>query len=63
MEEDRLYTQATGQPKVEIFPASETEFFLKVVEARITFVKNAEGKVTRLILSLGGADVPGKKVK
>jgi len=44
-EGDRLMTQATGQPKVEIFPSSETEFFLKVVDARITFVRGPGGKV------------------
>ena len=32
-------TQATGQQKVEVFPSSETEFFLKVVDAQITFVR------------------------
>jgi hypothetical protein len=44
---DRLFAQLTGQPKIEIFPKSETEFFWKVVNAQITFVKNASGKVTK----------------
>ena len=38
-EGDRLMTQATGQEKIEIFPLSETEFFPKVVDARIRFVR------------------------
>ena len=29
--------QATGQPRFEIFPESESKFFLKVVDAQITF--------------------------
>lgn len=38
-----------GQPKpVPLFAESETVFFLKVVDATITFIKNADGKVTGL---------------
>ncbi len=51
---DRLMTQATGQGEIEIFPESETKFFPKVIEAKITFVKDESGKVTHLILNQGG---------
>jgi hypothetical protein len=54
-EGDRLMTQATGQPKFELFPESETKFFLKVVDAQVTFVKDDKGVVTHLILHQGGA--------
>ena len=53
-EGDRLMTQATGQGQVEIFPESETRFFPKVIEAKITFVKDESGKVTHLILQQNG---------
>src|SRR5499426_1324445 len=53
-ESDRLMTQATGQPKFELFPESETNFFLKVVDAQVTFVKDEKGVVTHLILHQGG---------
>lgn len=36
-----LMAQATGQFKFELFPESETKFFLKVVDAKVTFVKDA----------------------
>jgi CubicO group peptidase (beta-lactamase class C family) len=62
-EGEKLMAQATGQPKVEIFPESETKFVLRVVDAQITFVKDEGGRVTGLILHQGGRDVPGKKVK
>ena len=58
---DRLMTQATGQGKVEIFPLSETEFFPKVVDARITFVKGPDGKVGQLVLRQGGREMPAKR--
>ena len=63
LEGNRLMTQATGQGKVEIFPSSPTEFFLKVVDAQITFVKDASGAVTQLVLHQGGRDMPAKKIK
>ena len=53
----RLFAQATGQPRFEIFAQSESEFFLKVVDARITFLKDG------LILHQGGVDQKAKKVK
>jgi hypothetical protein len=61
-EGDSLMTQATGQPKFELFPESETKFFLKVVDAQVTFVKDDKGAVTHLILHQGG-DRTAKKIK
>jgi CubicO group peptidase (beta-lactamase class C family) len=62
-EGDRLMTQATGQGKVEIFPYSETEFFLKVTDAQITFVKGTSGIVDSIVLHQGGRDLPAKRKK
>ncbi len=45
-EGNSLMSQATGQAKVEIFPESETTFFLRVVDAKVTFVKDPQGRVT-----------------
>jgi len=60
---DRLFTQATGQAKFEVFAESETKFFLKVVEAQIEFVKDETAKVTKLILYQGGRVMEAKKIK
>jgi D-alanyl-D-alanine carboxypeptidase len=62
-EGDHLMTQATGQGKVEIFPSSETEFFLKVTDAQITFVKGPSGTVDSIVLHQGGRDLPAKRRK
>jgi len=59
----KLMAQASGQPKNELFPTSETEFFLKVVNAQITFVKNEQGQVTQLILHQNGRNMPAKKTR
>jgi CubicO group peptidase (beta-lactamase class C family) len=60
---DKLISQATGQGEVEIFPESETRFFLKVVDAQVDFVKDASGRVTGLVLHQGGQNLPAKKIK
>ncbi|HVP91055.1 MAG TPA: serine hydrolase [Terriglobales bacterium] len=57
----RLLSRATGQPEVELFPESETRFFLKVVDAQVDFVRDASGRVTSLVLHQGGQDLPAKK--
>ena len=53
-EGNRLFAQLTGQPKFEVFPKSETEFFWKVVNAQVTFVKDKSGKVTKAIHEQSG---------
>lgn len=62
-EGDQLFIQATGQSKLQVFPESESDFFYKVVDAQVTFVRDAGGTVTGLILHQGGRDTPGKKIK
>lgn len=61
-EGDRLFAQPTGQPKLEVFPESETKFFLKVADAQLTFVVGAEGRAEALILHQGGRDQRAEKV-
>ncbi len=53
-EDDKLLTQATGQSAVEIFASSDSTFYLKVVEASVTFHRNAEGEVDHLTLHQNG---------
>ena len=60
---DRFFAQATGQRQLEIFPETETKFYLQAVDAQITFVKDEKGQVTHLVLHQNEADLQGKKVK
>jgi len=62
-EGNRLMTQATGQGKFEVFPESETRFFLKVVDAQVEFVADEDGSVNKMILYQGGQKIDGKRVK
>lgn len=63
LEDGLLYAQATGQSKFALFAESETEFFLKIVDAQITFKKDDSGDVTGMILHQNGANTPGRKVR
>ena len=58
-----LFVQATGQPKFPLFAESDSEFFLKVVDAQISFIKDSAGKVNQIVLHQGGANIPGNRVK
>jgi CubicO group peptidase (beta-lactamase class C family) len=62
MEEGKLFGQATGQPKAQLFPQKEDYFFLKVVDAQVEFTKDETGKITFLTLYQGGRKTKGKKV-
>ncbi len=62
-EGEKLMTQATGQPAVELFPEAANKFFIKVVDAKVTFNRDDKGAVTGLIIHQGGQDTPAKKIK
>jgi len=61
-EGDHLFVQATGQPKLEIFPESERDYFLKVVDAQITFETDSQGRATGLVLHQNGMNQPAKRL-
>jgi CubicO group peptidase (beta-lactamase class C family) len=54
---DHLMLQVSGQAKYQMYPESETRFFLKVVDAQVEFVKDASGAVTEAVLHQAGRDM------
>ncbi|MCA1629716.1 MAG: serine hydrolase [Acidobacteria bacterium] len=60
---DRLMGEIVGQGTAQLLPESETSFFLKELDTRITFVKDANGKVTHMDVQLNGQKMQAKKVK
>lgn len=60
---NQLFAQATGQPQFELFAESENKFFLKVVEAKVTFNKKPDGSIKSLTLLQGGQEMEGVKIK
>jgi len=61
-EGNNLFGQATGQGKLQIFPETQSKFFLKTVDAEVEFIKDDKGQVTKLVLYQNGAH-NAKKVK
>jgi uncharacterized protein len=61
-EGDKFFLQPTGQGRIEIFPESDAKFFLKIIEAQATFVRDAQGKVTSVVWRQNGEDSLAKKV-
>jgi CubicO group peptidase (beta-lactamase class C family) len=62
-EGNSLFAQAKGQEKFQLYAESDFQFFVKVAEAGITFVPDADGKVNRLILNQNGTPIPAKRIK
>ena len=67
-EGDQLIGQAWGenvmQGAFDIYPESETNFFLKIDGSQSTFIKNDKGEVTAVIHHIEGRpDLEGKKLK
>lgn len=62
-EGDKFMTQATGQGQFEIFPESETTFYPTAFVAKLTFVKDADGKVTGIRIDQNGRVTHGKRIK
>jgi len=51
-----LFAQATAQPRFGIFAESDSTFFLKAVDAQITF------RTDGMVLHQNGQNIPGRKV-
>jgi len=61
-EGDKLMSQTTGQPKMELLPESEIEFFIKGFTAQFVFVRDGTGRATKLIINQEGQRVTAKKL-
>jgi len=57
-----LVVQATGQPEFPAFVESETTFYLTVVDAKLTFKRDDQGKVDQVVLNQGGRAMPARRL-
>lgn len=62
MEDGALFIEPTGQGVAPVFPASETKFFLKVVDAQVSFTTDESGAVTGMVLHQAGNNLPGRRL-
>lgn len=58
---DGLIARLTGQPFAPIFASAKDEFFYKVVDAQLSFRRNAAGRIEGLTLHQNGRDIPASR--
>jgi len=63
VDDGRRMAQMTGQPANQIFPRSETEFFWKIVDATVTFVRDESGAVVSAQHEQAGFSVDAPKTR
>jgi protein-L-isoaspartate(D-aspartate) O-methyltransferase len=63
LEGNQLFVQRTGRPKGPVYPASEKEFFYKLIDAQITFVTDESGRATELVFHRDGRDSRANRVE
>jgi hypothetical protein len=61
-EGDKLWLIAPGWMKAEAFPESETKFFLRAMDAQMTFLRNEKGEVSGFVFEMGNRTMQAKKV-
>jgi CubicO group peptidase (beta-lactamase class C family) len=59
---DHLFSQATAQAQTEIFAEGGHEYFSKMVDARITFDTDEQGRATKLVLHQDDRDHPATRL-
>jgi len=60
-EGDRMFSQATGMPKLEILLIDGMEFAVKGFNIKITFIRDEAGEITSLIVHQAGTEVMARK--
>lgn len=59
-----LFVASTaGGAPVRLWPESPSDFFVREVDAQVTFTRDAGGTVTGLVLHQNGRDRPAKKIR
>jgi CubicO group peptidase (beta-lactamase class C family) len=62
-EGDRAFARVTGQGELEIFPESDYEYFVKGVDAQLSFVRDVALRVSGLVLRQGGRNMNARRIE
>jgi len=57
-----LYLQGVGDAKIVFYPESEKSFFAKLIDAQVTFLTNAQGRVTGLNYRRSGENLAVRRM-
>ena len=63
MRDDVLFIKSTGGATVRLWAEAERDFFIKEIDAQVTFVRDASGAVTRLVVHQFGRDRTARKIR
>ncbi|HXB42514.1 MAG TPA: serine hydrolase [Puia sp.] len=63
IEDGQLVAKTTGDGRAELFAEKENYFFLKMTDMQFEFIKNATGKISKLILYDHGQKLEALKIK
>ena len=63
LKDGALYVQPTNQATMRLWPESETDFFLKELDAQLSFVRDAQGVTTGAVLHQGGQNLNAPRVR
>ncbi len=63
LEYGHLWVRDTSDKALELFPEKDGEFFFQAIDAQTSFLSDASGKVTRMILHVNGEDSVAVKVQ
>ena len=61
-ENGKLYVRTPDGAKLQMYPSSETEYFLDVADIQLTFDKDVNGAVDKMIVRQGGQNMEFKKL-
>ncbi|HEY3838343.1 MAG TPA: serine hydrolase [Bryobacteraceae bacterium] len=63
LEYGQLWVRDNGDKVLQLLAEKEDEFFFQSMDVQVTFERNAEGKISRMILHVNGEDSIGTKVQ
>ena len=63
LKDGALYMHPTDQATLRLWPESETDFFLKELDAQLTFVRDPQGSVTAVVLHQSGQNATAPRVR
>jgi D-alanyl-D-alanine-carboxypeptidase/D-alanyl-D-alanine-endopeptidase len=63
LEYGRLWVRDTGEKALELLAEKDTEFFFRTIDVQVTFVTDASGKASKMILHVNGEDSAGVRVQ
>lgn len=64
IEDGRLYLQVAGKVRVELYPASDTRFFVRMIPVEVKFVVEAgTERAEKMVIVQDGYETPAVRIQ